>query len=657
MTKRSLNVLLVDNDPESCRLVERALACSDEAVGFSVDSAPDLKTARQYLGCKDFDCMLLDIQLPDSKGIDTLVQIRKITPNTPVVILSAVSDSQTCMQAIRYGADYYLVKGRFMREMLSRSICFSIIRSNTRPVLVQENDEKVKKVQAELGGKIEELNSEVQRLGADRQKLMSEVHKVISEREQLVYEVEKFNAESKQLSSEVAAATKERNRLRIEASEAKADCEKYKSEVQKVNTEREQLRNHISKLKKQFDGIFNSIPSMIWLRDPEGNIVVSNKKARQFFYESIRSVDNNEPEKVFTEVLGLSKDDDQFIFASGCPLPTRYVEYVNESGTKLNLEVDRVPYTDEQGGIIGILVYVKELPEKVEADKQQEVVESLGVVEDSISALEALVSESVKGEVAEVEANTRLESVPQVEPEREVKVEQVEMPGTSMMIEEESRSEEVVAEVIRPRTETPVIDEQQQSSRSGGEELHDDDEVIIIDDCKSKSQSVHQNQDKSQHQDRNQIQSKRESKKEVSPAQKVLIVEDDPLCQMLMNLHLNSLGIDIVTVDNGQKAVDIVGQEEFDLILMDIRMPVMNGNKAAAQIRKMGIKTPILAITSFVAGDMRQQCLDAGCNDFICKPIIKKEFYNIVSTYLEVSIPGFKNRDRATKEEQICVEI
>lgn len=512
MTKRSLNVLLIDNDPESCRLVERMLCCCQGAVGYSIEFAHSFKAAMQYLGCKEFDCVLLDIQLPDSKGLESLIRIKQKHPKIPVIIFSAISDDQTCLQAIRNRADDYIVKGRFMRETLGRAICFAILRNNSdQQQAEKENFEK----QQEHFRKTEEC----------------------------------FKKTEQTLNDKIGTLSDE---LKIKNDE----LAKRRGELKTQNVNCEQLRIHISRLKKQFDGIFNSIPSMIWLRDTDGNVITSNKRARQFFYDAIRGVENNEPEKVFTDVLGLSKEDDRFIIASGCPLPTRCVRYADDSGQTINYEVDRVPYTDDKGGIIGILVYVKELPTQVRTE--------------------------------EVQTRTNTET----------------------------------AEAFERRFAV-------EDTKNANDQSNEDD-IIIIDVPDSNK---------------------------MTKAKKVLIVEDDPLSQMLMNLHLNSLGIDIVTVDNGQKAVDMVRDGKFDLILMDILMPVLKGDQAAKQIRQMGIKTPILAITSFVAGDARQQCLDAGCNDFICKPIIKKEFYNIVSAYLDINISGYNNRARSVKKDQMCLEI
>jgi CheY-like chemotaxis protein len=77
--------------------------------------------------------------------------------------------------------------------------------------------------------------------------------------------------------------------------------------------------------------------------------------------------------------------------------------------------------------------------------------------------------------------------------------------------------------------------------------------------------------------------------------------------------------------ENGQVAVDLASSAQhtgssFDVILMDIQMPVMDGYDATRQLRKVGYTNPIIALTANTTTENRQKCLDSGCNDFMTKP-------------------------------------
>ncbi len=102
----------------------------------------------------------------------------------------------------------------------------------------------------------------------------------------------------------------------------------------------------------------------------------------------------------------------------------------------------------------------------------------------------------------------------------------------------------------------------------------------------------------------------------------VLLVEDSFVNQKLMGLMLENEGCQFVLAVNGVEAVDLVRDRRFDLILMDIQMPVMDGLEATRNIRRyeleVGQHTPIVAVT---AGMDRDSCLEVGMDDYIAKPV------------------------------------
>lgn len=107
------------------------------------------------------------------------------------------------------------------------------------------------------------------------------------------------------------------------------------------------------------------------------------------------------------------------------------------------------------------------------------------------------------------------------------------------------------------------------------------------------------------------------------PSCRLLLVEDNLLNQMLALDLLEKIieRPDIVTAQNGAEAVEKAGAGDFDLVLMDIRMPVLDGFAAAAALRKNGLKTPIIALTANATTEEEQKCRAAGMNDYLSKPI------------------------------------
>jgi CheY-like chemotaxis protein len=108
---------------------------------------------------------------------------------------------------------------------------------------------------------------------------------------------------------------------------------------------------------------------------------------------------------------------------------------------------------------------------------------------------------------------------------------------------------------------------------------------------------------------------------ETSTAHKpILIVEDDPDNQYLMQILMEELQQPFKIVSNGQEAVDIVKNNDFCLIFMDIRMPVMTGYEATAAIRAFNKDIPIIAVTAHAMEWVPAKCLAIGMNDYLSKP-------------------------------------
>ena len=122
---------------------------------------------------------------------------------------------------------------------------------------------------------------------------------------------------------------------------------------------------------------------------------------------------------------------------------------------------------------------------------------------------------------------------------------------------------------------------------------------------------------------------------------KILLVEDYKHSQIIVTRLLKKNNFEsIVVVENGAEAVDAVKTQRFDLILMDMQMPVMNGFEATEKIRQMPEykETPIIALTAFAMKGDREKCLDAGATDYIPKPIDSQEFIEKVKFYTESKI-------------------
>ncbi|MGE0535253.1 MAG: ATP-binding protein [Pirellulales bacterium] len=102
---------------------------------------------------------------------------------------------------------------------------------------------------------------------------------------------------------------------------------------------------------------------------------------------------------------------------------------------------------------------------------------------------------------------------------------------------------------------------------------------------------------------------------------RVLVVEDGDTNRKLVSLVLRRAGVEVVEAENGQVGVEKASAERFDLILMDMQMPVLDGYNATRQLRQHGIDIPIIALTAHAMKGDEEECIAAGCSGYLAKPI------------------------------------
>lgn len=133
---------------------------------------------------------------------------------------------------------------------------------------------------------------------------------------------------------------------------------------------------------------------------------------------------------------------------------------------------------------------------------------------------------------------------------------------------------------------------------------------------------------------------------------KILLVEDNVMNQELATEILESAGLHVEIASNGQEAVEAIKKSAYDAVLMDVQMPVMSGYEAAALIRhdKRFKDLPLIAMTAYAMSGAREQCLKAGMNDYISKPIDPEKLFSVLVKWIKpVSI--YKKEHISKKRE------
>jgi CheY-like chemotaxis protein len=129
----------------------------------------------------------------------------------------------------------------------------------------------------------------------------------------------------------------------------------------------------------------------------------------------------------------------------------------------------------------------------------------------------------------------------------------------------------------------------------------------------------------------------------------VLLVEDNEINQLVAENSLRYLGCKVTKADNGHIAIDILAKEKFDIILMDIQMPELDGVEATKILRnKLSLKTPIIALTANAFRTEIDKCMSVGMNDYITKPFNEEELLKIIYKHTKNAIAEHE-KDREQK--------
>ncbi|RKY81410.1 hypothetical protein DRQ07_04140, partial [candidate division KSB1 bacterium] len=127
-----IKILLVEDNRGDARIIHEMLVeqkkKKDQLFSYELTWVGSLKEASDILSEKNSDVVLLDLSLPDSKGLDTFYNISKISNDIPVIVMSGLDDEKTALSAVRNGAQDYLVKGTVNSSLLVRAIWYAIER-------------------------------------------------------------------------------------------------------------------------------------------------------------------------------------------------------------------------------------------------------------------------------------------------------------------------------------------------------------------------------------------------------------------------------------------------------------------------------------------------------------------------------------------------
>ena len=121
---------------------------------------------------------------------------------------------------------------------------------------------------------------------------------------------------------------------------------------------------------------------------------------------------------------------------------------------------------------------------------------------------------------------------------------------------------------------------------------------------------------------------------------RVLLAEDSQINLSLFKIILERVGLQVDLAADGQQAVEMACAQKYDLILMDVQMPVLDGLEASRLLRMKGLTTPVIALTAHAANHDRKSCLEAGCDGFLAKPLNQGTLLATVQQYVGREVPA-----------------
>lgn len=166
--KQIKTLLVEDNKRDACQLRKKLVNAQE--INFDLTHVERLNKAIQFLHQEDFDIILLDLSLPNSRGLDALLSLETIVPNLPIVLLTSFKDELVALEAVRQGAQDYLVKEQITTDMLVRSINYAIERMHYLEK-IYEAGERLQQVNEELARQVEKFTFQLEYQNQELKKL------------------------------------------------------------------------------------------------------------------------------------------------------------------------------------------------------------------------------------------------------------------------------------------------------------------------------------------------------------------------------------------------------------------------------------------------------------------------------------------------------
>ena len=632
----SNKILLIEDNPGDARLVELLLMDTD-LNECEITNATSLAEGMAHLAeGKDYIAILLDLTLPDSRGFETLEQLISKYPDNNVIVLTGLSDKSLGVNAVKAGAQDFLVKGAFEAEQLAKTLRYSIERRNALKRL--EETQRIAHIgnwEFHLASGLFSASTEVFRLFG------------LKPRKTLVFEevLEDPNHPFHQLKDWHESARKTggfKDNVKIRKSDGEMRFAFIQCKLRRPSQNEYLVHGIIQDVTEA-----KAAEEMRKARD----VAERSAKMKQSFIASI----SHEMRTPMNAILGMSN---LVIQTDLSPEQFKYIHSIKQSSEILlgiindileisTLENGKILFDNKPFDLNILLENLMDVMQYKAAEKQLEFKFSVAddvpsiLVGDKLrlnQVLYNLVGNAVKftdsGHV-----HIRISKIGEVEGKSNLRFE-VEDTGIGIP---EDKLNDVFGTFTRIRTKDRIFEGtglglsiaknivyQQQGNIGVTSEIGKGSVFIF--------EVAFEVGDKLVAEVNTPVTDDPE-KLNINRPLNLLLVEDHKMNQLVAKKTLEKKydNIKLMIADNGQIAVDILKENDFDIVLMDIQMPVMDGYEAVSYVREnMPEKKdlPILAMTAHAHISKDEKFKEYGFNDFVLKPFEPSQLFSKIATYV-----------------------
>jgi two-component system, sensor histidine kinase and response regulator len=667
-----INVLLIEDNAGEARLVrERLLSVS--GTGFNVEWRDRLSSGSERLSRPGIDVVLLDLTLPDSQGMETIALLHAAAPEIPIVALSGLDDESVIQDAVKQGAEDYLVKGSFSTEILVRTIRYAIDRRHLREDLAQARDLAIEsaRVRSEfLANMSHEIRTPLNGVVGMTRML---IDTLVSADQREMIEIASTSAESLlSILNDILDFSK--------ISAGKVVLEETDFDLCAIVEGVVQIFSAPARIKGLVLDSFIDVNAPIRLRGDSGRLrqvlvnLVGN--AVKFTTEGEATVRveriSGGADYIVLRFLvrdtgiGIPLDGQRNIFQAftqadgsttrrfggtglGLAISAQLVELMggsirveSEVGSgstfqftakfahQLVINTDAaVPESPRLEGVRALIVDSNATSARVIADHLRAWRMRSEIVSGASQALLALKRMCTAGDPFRIAIiDLQLPEQDGFDLARAIG-DLPELQATRVLA--------IYALGCRP---DPAVSEANGFHAVLGKPLKQSrllETLIALIDGRAEALSEPLAPARSLRQIGSVIPA------EIRQRIRILLVEDNPV-----NLHvevrmIERIGYATETAANGRVALERLAHSEFDLILMDCQMPEMDGYTATREIRRRegsGRHTPIIGVTARALTGDREECLDAGMDDYIAKPVMIEDLAALIDRIVQAaSIP------------------